>query len=223
MISSIFSKLSVFNNDSVWALYLLHVIIRTALFCNLNSLSDIKPHDNMQYCRWGRIKLLYKILNIFWGKNRFNLHTIPSDLDILFDIFCTCSFHVKCWSIVKPKKLKSVTLSIIWSFKFSCGITFSMFRCLWWKIINFVFFTLSDSLFISNHICMFFNSLFILVDNSNLLQLLSIFTSNEHNVLVKFVSSANRIAWNCELALWIAFILWIVTGLKLNLEAHLWL
>ena len=200
MISSILSRLSVFNNGSVWALYLLHVIIRTALFCSLNILSDLKPHDNMQYCRWGRIKLLYKIFNIFWGKNRFNLHIIPSDLDILFEIFCTCPFHVKCWSIVKPKKSKSVTRSIICSLKFSCGIRFSMFRCLWWKIINFVFLTLSDSLFISNHICMFFNSLFILVDSCKLLQLLSIFTSNEHSVLVKFVSSANKIAWNFELA-----------------------
>ena len=192
MISSILSRLSVFNNGSVWALYLLHVIIRTALFCSLNILSDLKPHDNMQYCRWGRIKLLYKIFNIFWGKNRFSLHIIPSDLDILFEIFCTCPFHVKCWSIVKPKKSKSVTRSIICSFKFSCGIRFSMFRCLWWKIINFVFLTLSDSLFISNRICMFFNSLFILVDSCKLLQLLSIFTSNEHSVLVKFVSSANN-------------------------------
>ena len=206
MISSILSRLSVFNNGSVWALYLLHVIIRTALFCSLNILSDLKPHDNMQYCRWGRIKLLYKIFNIFWGKNRFNLHIISSDLDILFEILCTCPFHVKCWSIVKPKKSKSVTRSIICSFKFSCGIRFSMFRCLWWKIINFVFLTLSDSLFISNHICMFFNSLFILVDSCKLLQLLSIFTSNEHSVLVKFVSSANKIAWNFELALWISFI-----------------
>ena len=106
MISSILSRLSVFNNGSVWALYLLPVIIRTALFCSLNIRSDLKPHDNMQYCRWGKIKLLYKIYNIFWGKNRFNLHIIPSDLDILFDIFCTCPFYVKCWSIVKPKKSK---------------------------------------------------------------------------------------------------------------------
>ena len=111
MMSSIFSRLSVFNNGSVWALYLLHVIILTALFCSLKSLSDLKPHDNMQYCRWGRIKLLYRILNTCWGRKRFNLHIIPSDLDILFDIFCTCSFHVKCWSIVKPKKLNSVTCS----------------------------------------------------------------------------------------------------------------
>ena len=128
-------------------------------------------------------------------KKRFNLHIIPSDLDILFDIFCTCSFHAKCWSIVKPKKLNSVTRSIICSFNFNTGIRFLMFRCLWWKIMNFVLFTLSDNLFISN-ICMFFNFLFILADNCILLQFLAIFTSNEHNVLVKFVSSANIMAWN---------------------------
>ena len=62
------------------------------------------------------------------------------------------------------------------------------------KIVNFVFFTLSDNLFISNHICMFFNSLFLLADNCIMLQLLSTFTSNEHNVLAKFVSSANKMA-----------------------------
>ena len=60
--------------------------------------------------------------------------------------------------------------------------------------MNFVFFTLSDNLFISNYICMLFNSLFILADNCIVLQLLSIFTSNEHNVLIKFVSSANKMA-----------------------------
>ena len=78
------------------------------------------------------ISIIYgnTFFNIFWGKNRFNLHIIPSDLDILFDIFCTCPFHVKCWSIVKPKKSKSVTRSIICSFNFNCGIRFSMFRCL---------------------------------------------------------------------------------------------
>ena len=40
--------------------------------------------------RWGRIKLLYWILNTSWaggGKKRFNLHIIPSDLDTLFAIF----------------------------------------------------------------------------------------------------------------------------------------
>ena len=41
MISSILSRSSVFSNGSVWALYLLHVIIRTALFCSLNILSDL--------------------------------------------------------------------------------------------------------------------------------------------------------------------------------------
>ena len=30
---------------------------------------------------------LSKILNIFLGKNCINLHIIPRDLDILFDIF----------------------------------------------------------------------------------------------------------------------------------------
>ena len=82
--------LSVFINDSVWALYSLRVVIRTTLFGNSNSLSDFKHHDNMQHCRWGRIKLLCKIINIFWGKNRIDLHIIPSDFDILFDMLIDC-------------------------------------------------------------------------------------------------------------------------------------
>ena len=223
MISSILSRLSVLNNGSVWALYLLHVIIRTALFCSLNILSDLIPHDNMQYCRWGRIKQLYKIFNIFGGKNRFNLHIIPSDLDILFDIFVHAHSMSNTDRLSNLKKSKSVTRSIICSFKFNCGIRFSMFRCLWWKIINFVFLTLSGSLLIPNHICMFVNSLFILVDSCKLLQLLSIFTSNEHSVLVK---CHRQIRLHGILNLHYAYHsykLWIVMGLKLILEAHLWL
>ena len=41
----------------------------------------------MQYSRWGRIVLLHKIPNTFWGDKWFNLYIIPSDIDILFDIF----------------------------------------------------------------------------------------------------------------------------------------
>ena len=99
-------------------------------FCSLKSLSDSKTHGNMPYCRWGRMKLLYRILNTCWDKrNRFNLHIIPSDLGTLFDIF------VKVHSMsnadrLSPKTLKSVTRSIICSFNYNCGIRFSMFRCL---------------------------------------------------------------------------------------------
>ena len=163
----------------------------------------------MKNCITLLLSLLYSCPRSQYSIYIFNfLHLNLSDLSVryLFDIFCTCSFHVKCWSIVKPKKLNSVTRSIICSFNFNCGIRFSMFRCLWWKIMNFVFFTLSDNLFISNHICMFFNSLFIFADTCILLQLLSIFTSNEHNVLVRFVSSANKMAWNFVLASWMSFI-----------------
>ena len=128
----------------------------------------------------------YMILSTCWGKKGVDLHIIPSDLDNLLDIFRRCSFHVKCWSIAKLKKLKS---SLICSFNFNCVIRFSMFRYVWWKITNFVFFTLSERLYTSNHICLIFSSLLILADNSILLQLLSIFTSTEHSMVVKFVSS----------------------------------
>ena len=39
----------------------------------------------------------YTIFPIYFGgKSRFDLHIIPSDLDILLDIFGTCPFHAKC-------------------------------------------------------------------------------------------------------------------------------
>ena len=154
----------------------------------------------------GTESICYIRFSIYFGVKSFQFAHNPEWSWYLVWYFCTWPFHVKCWSIVNPKKLKPVTRSIICSFKFSCGIRFWMLRCLWWKMITFVFLTLSDSLFISNHIWIFFNSLLILVDSYKLLQLLSLFTSNEHNVLVKFVSSANKMAWNFELALWIPFI-----------------
>ena len=113
-------------------------------FCSLNSRSVTKCSivDGVELSCYIRFSIYFGV------KISFNLHIIPTDLDILIDIFCIRPFHVKCWSIVKPKKLKSVTRSIICSFKFSCGIRFSMLRCLWWKIINFVFLTFSDIFFL---------------------------------------------------------------------------
>ena len=111
MIASILSRLSVFNNGSVWALYLLHVIIRTALFCSLNILSDLKPHDNTQYCRWDRIKLLYKILNIWLGY---------------------MSLFIKPMDVLTPNLVKSWTREIHMPYnyrnalKFGCRITASV-------------------------------------------------------------------------------------------------
>ena len=72
MISLILGKLNVFNSDSVWALYLLQVIIWTASFCILKRLWDLKARDNMQYCRWGRMELLHRIFNTCWGKKSFD-------------------------------------------------------------------------------------------------------------------------------------------------------
>ena len=52
-------------------------------------------------------------------------------------------------------------------------------------------FKMNDSVFISHHICLFRNSLFVLLDKRNLLPLWSILKSNKHSFLDKLVSSTN--------------------------------
>ena len=47
------------------------------------------------------------------GKKFFKRYIIPSVLAILFDIFCVCGFQLRCSSIVNPKKLNSLTYSIL--------------------------------------------------------------------------------------------------------------
>ena len=61
------------------------------------------------------------------GKTFFKGHIIPSVLAILFDIFCMWGFQLRCSSIENPKKLNSLTISILSKLIFiSCTIC-SMF------------------------------------------------------------------------------------------------
>ena len=66
MIFMILSRLGAVNKGSV----LIACIDSNSCFLKFKEscLSDLKPHDDMQYCRWGKIKLLYWILNTCWGK-----------------------------------------------------------------------------------------------------------------------------------------------------------
>ena len=121
-----------------------------------------KSQIRIEYSIWGRIKLLYMVRNIFWGRYRLSLFIIPKDFEILFDIFCMCTFQVICRSImVSPRKLKSSALTKGFPFNSDCGVWLIISH--WWlrNIMYFVFLTFSDNLFSSSHFCISFSSLFI--------------------------------------------------------------
>ena len=159
-ISSSFKRLKDLNNGSVCALYVLQDIIRTALFWSLDMRLNLNPQTEIELLIWGRIKLLYMVRNIFWGRY-FSLFIIPKDLEILFDTFCTCTFEVPCWSMVSPRKLKSSTLTKGSPFSSNFGLWLIISRWWLWNIMYFVFLTFSDNLFNSSPFCISFSSLFI--------------------------------------------------------------
>ena len=122
------SKFNFLKMGSVWELYLLFDMIRTARFCSLSRRPGLKPQDNIEYCKWGIIIKLYSIRRKCVGKKFFKRHMIPNVLAILFEIFWMWGFQLRCSSIVSPRKLNSMTLSIGSKFIFSVGIILVMFR-----------------------------------------------------------------------------------------------
>ena len=144
-ISSYFNTLSDLKRGSVWALNLLHVMTLIALFCNLINLDNLNPQLKIPYWRCGSINELYKTRRILVDKYRLRRFMTPRVREILLELFCICAFQFKCWSIWRPKKLKSVTLSIGESFILMSGINSSILRWRWWKIIYLVLNTFKDS------------------------------------------------------------------------------
>ncbi len=102
-----FSKPRDFNIGSVCALYLLRVIILTALFCSLGNLPEWSPQDRMLKFRCGKIIELYIVLSVYVGRKCWSLFMTPSVRDILLAILSVCGaqFNVSC--IVVPRKLNS--------------------------------------------------------------------------------------------------------------------
>ena len=117
-------------------------MIRTARFCSLSNRPILNPHAKIEYCRCGRIKELYKTRRMCVGRKFFRRHIIPRVRAILFEIFCMCGFQLRCSSIVSPRKLNSLTLSIVSEFIFKVGMMLFIFRWWWWKIMNLVLFTI---------------------------------------------------------------------------------
>ena len=124
----ILSEFSFRNSGSVWELYLLHVMIRTARFCSLSNRPILNPHAKIEYCRCGRIKELYKTQRMCIGRKFFRRHIIPRVRAILFEIFCMCGFQLRCSTIVSPRKLNSLTFFIFSEFIFKVGMILFIFR-----------------------------------------------------------------------------------------------
>ena len=125
-ISFTFNKYNCLKSGSVWALYLLFVIIRRARFCNFNMRNHSKPQFVIPNWRCERISESYINFIAEMGKYRFSLFITPSVREILFAIFWTCEFQFIYSFTVRPRKLNSVTRSIRVLFIMRHGISFSV-------------------------------------------------------------------------------------------------
>ncbi len=108
---------------------------------------------------WESISELCKVVLMFNGRKCLGLFRMPIVLDILFATFCICVFQFKFSFIIRPRTLKSVTLSI--SIPSIYNDSFFILFCGLWKIIYLVFFIFNDYLLTFNHSLLLSNSLFI--------------------------------------------------------------
>ena len=88
-----FSISSSLNNGSVWALYLLFVIMRRSRFCSLNILFHSNPQHVIPHCRLDKIKESYMSFMAENGRYFFSLFIIPSVREILLAIFAQCELQ----------------------------------------------------------------------------------------------------------------------------------
>ena len=72
-----FNNFKSLNRGSVWALYLLLVIILSAHFCNLNNLLHSKPQHVILNCRCDRIKESYISFMTEIGRYLLSLFIMP--------------------------------------------------------------------------------------------------------------------------------------------------
>ena len=96
---------------------------------------------------------------MFDGSVFFRLFSMPIVFDILFAVLSTWLLQFRCLFIVTPRNTKLSTNSIVVSLIFRFGGII----CFWgiWNTIALVFFTFSESLFISSHSVIFFNAVFM--------------------------------------------------------------
>ena len=91
----------------------------------------------------------------------FKLFIMPIDFAILFAVLSTWLLQFRCLFIVTPRNTKLSTNSIMVSLIFRFGGI--IYFCGIWNTIALFCCTFSESLFISSHSVIFFNSVFMLV------------------------------------------------------------
>ena len=94
-------------------------------FCSFYMRSHSKPQFVIPNWRWERIKESYINFMAEKGKYRFCLFITPNVRDILLAIF-VCEFQFLYSFTVNPRKLNSVTRSIMALFIIRRGISFSV-------------------------------------------------------------------------------------------------
>ena len=110
-----FSISSSLNNGSVWALYLLFVIMRRARFWSSNTIFHSKPQHVIPNFRWDKIKESYMSFLAENGRYLFSLFINPNVREILLAIFAECEVQFVNSFIVKTRKLKHETRSFLLS------------------------------------------------------------------------------------------------------------
>ena len=135
-ISFTINRYNCLKSGSVWALYLLFVIIRRARFCNFDMRSHSKPQFVIPNWRCERISESYINFIAEMGKYRFSLFITPSVRKILFAIFLTCEFQLIYSFTVRPRKLNSVTPSIRVLFIMRHGIMNPSIRIMYHKLCS---------------------------------------------------------------------------------------
>ena len=142
------------NNGSVRELYLLHVTIRPVRFCSLSNLPNLKPRAEIEYCRCGKIKELYKMRRTCVGRKFFRRHLIPrgGSSDFIRNFQCEW-FPAKMLVDCKSEEVKfACFVYCFWIFLESwCDIVHIVL--IMGKIKNLFFSTFNNNLFIFNHSC----------------------------------------------------------------------
>ena len=126
---------------------------------------------------------------ILKGSSCLSLFSIQIILAHLFDICSECFFQFKCVSKVSPRKLNSLTFSIMILLILGAGASICLL-CMW-KTMNLDLVMFSESLFITSHSFILKSSLFI----NKLLSAFCAFTKLL-NELKSVVSSAYDIKLN---------------------------
>ena len=204
-IPSSFNNFRSLNIGSVWALYLLLVIILRARFCDLNNLLHSKPQHVIPNCKCERMRESYINFMTEIGRYLLSLFITPRVRDILFAIFDVCAFQLMYSFIVIPQKIKRSNSFIFVSQMIKFGISFAEITLWWlWKTMNLVFWTFMDNLLTASQSDILHSSKLIKVSTRLMLPLPR--WVNEHKGLVIVVSSAYKMNLRLALTLWISFI-----------------